>query len=381
MNKRILIFSTAYLPLVGGAEIAVKEITDRLSEYEFVMLTAKIKPELAVVERVGQVEVHRIGKGNHWDKFRLIWSGWKEARELSPPAGGFDAVWSIMASYSGFAALRYKKRNPSIPFLLNLQEGDSKAHVYKHVWWCWPYFKQIFQKSNHIHVLSTYLANWAKEMGATCPIEVVPNGVDVERFKIKDSRLKIDSRNEIKDQLKIPEQAKLVITVSRLVKKNGVDSLVRAMMFLPGYTHLLIAGIGELETILKQVTVELGLSERVHFLGNISQERLPEYLWASDVFCRPSLSEGLGISFLEAMAAGVPMVATRVGGIPDFLKDGETGLFCKVGDPKDIADKIYCILNDPTLAERLRVNGRELVAEHYNWDSIARRMDAIFLHL
>ena len=70
MKPRILIFSTAYFPLVGGAEVAVKEITDRLSELEFVMLTAKLKPELPNIEKIGNVEVHRIGKGNHLDKFR-----------------------------------------------------------------------------------------------------------------------------------------------------------------------------------------------------------------------------------------------------------------------------------------------------------------------
>jgi hypothetical protein len=68
-KKRILIFSTAYLPFVGGAEIAVKEITDRLPQYEFVMVTAKIKKGLPDVENVGNIEVHRIGIGSSWDRF------------------------------------------------------------------------------------------------------------------------------------------------------------------------------------------------------------------------------------------------------------------------------------------------------------------------
>src|SRR3989344_7426316 len=359
--KRILIFSTAYLPLVGGAEIAVKEITDRLPDFRFVMITAKLKSNLSNYEKIGNVEVCRIGTGSHWDKFRLIWEGHKKAKEL----GGFDGVWSIMASYAGFAALRYKKRNPHVPFLLTLQEGDSKWDIYKHVWWCWPYFKQIFKKADRIQAISNYLAKWAKDLGAKCPIEVVPNGVDLERFKIKDPRLK--SKN-----------IRFVITASRLVKKNGVEDLVRAMKFLPENIHLLVAGEGELENSLKQLVGGLHLNERVRFLGKLDHEQLSGHFESSEIFCRPSLSEGLGNAFLEAMAMGVPIIGTNVGGIPDFLQDGITGLACKVRNPDDIAKKISRILADEGLRRLLGENGRKLVHERYDWDFIAQKFGATY---
>ena len=79
-KKRILIFSTAYFPLIGGAEIAVKEITDRLPEYEFVLITAKIDPMLSSHERLGNVDYYRVGKGNPLDKYRLIFL--RELREI-----------------------------------------------------------------------------------------------------------------------------------------------------------------------------------------------------------------------------------------------------------------------------------------------------------
>ena len=80
--KRVLIFSTAYLPFVGGAEVAVKEITDRLSsDFSFVLITARLKPDLPEYEKIGAVEVHRIGQGDAWDKYRLILSGYKKALE------------------------------------------------------------------------------------------------------------------------------------------------------------------------------------------------------------------------------------------------------------------------------------------------------------
>lgn len=380
MKKRILIFSTAYLPLIGGAEVAVKEITDRILDVEFVMLTARLDHNLPEREQIGNVEVHRVGRGDNWDKFRLIWSGWRKAQKL----GKFDTVWSIMASYAGFAALRYKKRNLSVPFLLTLQEGDSRWQIYKHVWWCWRYFKQIFTKADKIQAISNYLAKWAKDLGAICPIEVVPNGVNVRKFHnaptsvISTEATGLAAESEVeKSRIRLQSNGRTIISVSRLVKKNGVGDLIQAMKFLSSDVQLVIAGIGELEAELKQCAVSLNLSDRVHFLGNVNHSELSKYLWASDVFCRPSLSEGLGNAFLEAMAAGVPIVGTNIGGIPDFLKDGETGLFCKVNDPKDIAHQIKRILDDPALAEKLRVNGKKLVEEKYNWEVISEKMKNI----
>jgi glycosyltransferase involved in cell wall biosynthesis len=371
MKKRILIFSTAYLPLVGGAEVAVKEITDRFkNQYEFVMITAKIDKNLPAVETVGNVEVHRLGWGSHLDKFYLFFAGLNKAKKL----GKFDLVWAVMASYSGLAALRFKKRNKQVPYLLTLQEGDSKVHIYQHTWFIWPYFKQVFKKANKIQAISTYLRDWAKDMGATCPVEVVPNGVDLDVFLHQDHNF---DGFKIKQRLGLKASDKVIISASRLVPKNGLEDLIKAMSQLPNNTHLLLAGEGPLKKPLTLLVQNLELKERVHFLGSVEHKDLAKYFWASDIFCRPSLSEGLGVAFLEAMAASLPVVATKVGGIPDFLQDGETGLFCKVKDPKDIAKQINRVLEDDSLAMRLSKNGRELVKERYSWDQVSVEMNKL----
>ena len=106
------------------------------------------------------------------------------------------------------------------------------------------------------------------------------------------------------------------------------------------------------------------------FLGFIPYDKLPLYLKASDIFIRPSRSEGLGNSFIEAMSAGVPVIATPVGGIPDFLTDGETGLFCDPENPADIAEKIKLILDDDNLRKNIVKKARELVEEKYDWNKI-----------
>ena len=120
------------------------------------------------------------------------------------------------------------------------------------------------------------------------------------------------------------------------------------------------------------------MGKRAFLLGSIPPDDAPKYLAASDIFIRPSLSEGLGSAFLEAMAAGVPIIGTRVGGIPDFLVDGETGLFCEAQNPQSIAEKIKLLLADETLRQKLITNGKKLVAEKYNWNIIVKQMEEIF---
>lgn len=414
-KKRILIFSTAYLPHIGGAEVAVKEITDRIPEYEFVMITARLDKKNPIEEKIGNITVHRIGMGNGFDKFRLFFSGVKKAKTL----GSFDIVWSIMASYAGFAGLRYKKKNSHVPFLLTLQEGDSKWHIYKHVWWCWPYFKQIFRRADRIQAISSYLEKWARRLGATCPIEIVPNGVEI---KIQDSELNpadiakaketggkeiysirlsekcVEQIEAINSKDNLNEGDVLILSISRLVKKNGLRYLISAMKFLPSNYKLRIVGEGNLLNKLSRLVHHLNLSDRVFFHGHVEYNQVWKnyyrsdlsYLhypsiwklhqWGMKVFVRHSLSEGLGNVFLEAMHLQTPVIATNVGGIPDFLRDGETGWFAKVKDPEDLAKKILYVTNEKNKKEIWRVieNARQMIAEKYSWDVVVNQMKIIF---
>ncbi len=144
---------------------------------------------------------------------------------------------------------------------------------------------------------------------------------------------------------------------------------------------LLILGSGPEEQNLKNLASELGVADKVDFLGHVEPDEVPSYLLQSTIFARASRSEGLGNSFLEAMAAGLPVIGTNVGGIPDFLRDGETGLFVKVDDPKDLAEKLDRLSRDRNLREKLIANGKRLVSEKYTWDIIAAKMRNIFKKL
>ena len=172
-----------------------------------------------------------------------------------------------------------------------------------------------------------------------------------------------------------------LITTSRLVVKNAVSDIIDALQFLPSNIKLLILGQGYEEAMLKKKTIDLKLEERVQFLGFVPHVEMPQYLHVSDIFIRPSLSEGMGNSFVEAMAAGLPIIATQEGGIADFLFDPErnpnkapTGRAVNPRDPKGIARAVELYLNDKQKTEEIINNGRSLVFEKYEWNKIAHDM-------
>lgn len=380
-KKKILIFSLVYYPrFIGGAEIAVKEITDRLGgDFEFDMITLrKTAPKF---ERIGNVNVYRVGFG--WQagdnailsKFKIYkyffpFFAFLKAVSLSRK-NKYDLTWSIMANYAGFGALFFKLWKPDIPMVLTLQEGDPISYIKRRVGIMYPIFKMIFTRANRIQTISHYLADFARDMGSTCPVTVVPNGVDVKNFQFSITNF---SKEDFRKKFGYSNDDTVLITTSRLVTKNAISDVIDAMEFLPENVKFLIIGTGELGARLK-LKVESGkLQERVKFLGFVDHKDLPPYLWASDIFIRPSLSEGMGNSFIEAMAAGLPIIATPVGGIVDFLKDGETGLVCEVSNPKSIAQKVEKLIKDRESRDYIVKNSLKLVNEKYDWSLVAERM-------
>jgi glycosyltransferase involved in cell wall biosynthesis len=385
-KKKVLIFAVAYHPFVGGAEIAVQEITKRLySAFDFHLITLRIDKRLPKEEKIGDISVYRIGWGRGEAKFKAatslaltcskylfpFWASLKASRLHKKE--NFSFTWSIMASYSGFAALFFKLMHPKVPFVLTLQEGDPIDHIKERVGIFMPLYKKIFSKADIVQTISNFLAGFAKKMGYGRKLVVIPNGVSLEHFS---KSFSIEELDPIKKELGKQEGDVFLITVSRLVKKNAIGQIIKALTYLPENFKLFIAGEGKEEEELKKLVQKLNLEKRVVFGGTVDHQRLPLYLQACDVFVRPSRSEGLGSSFIEAMAAGIPVVATAVGGIPDFLEDGKTGLFCKMDNPEDVAKQIKRLIDDKKLRETIIENAKEKALRDYDWNFISNRMNS-----
>ncbi|HEY4500231.1 MAG TPA: glycosyltransferase [Candidatus Paceibacterota bacterium] len=385
MAKRILIFSFVYYPrFIGGAEIAIKEITDRISpnDIEFDLIALRLDESLPKFEKVGNVNIYRIGFAGrqrdsadslpwylHFNKYLYPFLACMKASRLHARRG-YDATWGMMANYSGFGALFFKLFHRDVPFILTLQEGDPIDYIKKRVGVFSPIFKSIFTHADRMQTISNYLADFGREMRAKCPIEVIPNGVDPGLFT---REYPTEELEKIRKDLEIPNDAPVLITTSRLVIKNAVSDVIKALEHLPE-AYFLVLGTGYQGAELKKLAININVSDRVKFLGFVSHGEMPKYLKASNIFVRPSLSEGFGNSFIEAMAARLPVIATPVGGIVDFLRDKETGLFCEVNSPEDIARKTEIYFHDKNLRNEIIDNAFNMVVGEYDWKLVAKKM-------
>ncbi len=199
------------------------------------------------------------------------------------------------------------------------------------------------------------------------PVTVVPYGVDLERFA---PRGKSSSEHVV------------IGTVSRLSSEKGVRYLIEAFGQLRelygGEVSLRIAGDGPERARLEAAVQRLGLESSVEFRGWLEHEDVPAFLNELDVFVMPSTWEGFGVAAAEASAAGLPVVATNVYGIPDVVSDGETGLLVPPKDPDALARAIGQLVADSRLRAKLGEAGRTYIARHYDWTENAQQMASLY---
>jgi glycosyltransferase involved in cell wall biosynthesis len=246
----------------------------------------------------------------------------------------------------------------------------------------WALFVRGFVAADYLQAISTFLLSWGERMGFKGKSFVIPNGVDGARFSHLYSDEEIVAK---KKELGKKDGELFLITTSRLVAKNAVDDVVRAMPKIPSEVIFLICGIGPDEEMLRSLVKELGIENRVRFMGQVSHAEMPLLLQASDIFIRPSRSEGMGNSFIEAMAARLPVVATQEGGISDFLFDEvrnplkpTTGWAVDANEPDQIADAVTRIIMHPEKVREVVATASAMVKNEYDWNSVAVRMRALF---
>jgi glycosyltransferase involved in cell wall biosynthesis len=204
-------------------------------------------------------------------------------------------------------------------------------------------------------------------------VHIVHNGIDVPR------PVPAAERERLRTALGIRPGAPLVTVVGSLYDVKGHRYLLEAapaVLAACPDTVFLIVGRGEREAALREQAQRLGLEAAVRFLG--FREDVPALLAISDLFVLPSLSEGLSIAVLEAMAAGKPVVTTRVGGNPELVLDGQTGLLVESADARGLAAAMTRILTDPREARRLGDNGRCRVADRFTMAAMIRAYQDLY---
>jgi glycosyltransferase involved in cell wall biosynthesis len=376
--KKILIFSTAYYPFVGGAEVAIKEITGRVPDVRFDLITAKLRPNLPNKEIIGNVNVYRLGFGIPFlDKLILPFWGAIKTIFLNRK-NDYDSFWCMMVTFAdGAAYIANIFSTKKVPIILTLQEGDSEEYL-KTKWLglidlSW---RLALQRSVRVTVISNYLGQRAKELGFIGEPKLIPNGVDIEHYS---EIFSSEELSELSNKLgRKDENIIMLVSTSRLNVKNGLDLVIKALSGLPENIHFFNFGVGEDKKYLTGLASSLGIASRVHLEDHPGHDVLPQYLKIADIFIRPSRSEGQGISFLEAMAAKIPVIATPVGGIVDFLVDGKTGYFCQPENPKSIAEAVKRVIADPNKNQIIE-SAYKMVVEKYDWNLIAKQMQEVLI--
>ncbi len=233
--------------------------------------------------------------------------------------------------------------------------------------------KVIISPSNAYIDASRFLKNYRGK------VVVVPNGINLNEFNIP------YTKEECREKLGLPVDKNILLFFGYLVPYKSPDVLLKAFpKVLREFPNsiLVFAGSGIMEESLKKLAKELGVEKDVRFAGFIKKEFRPFYYRASDVFCLPSTlrTESFGIVNLEAMACGVPIVASKIGGIPDIVKDGENGLLVLPGDSDILADAIIYLLKNESVREKMGEDGRNKVGD-YSWEKIAEETEKIYKRL
>jgi N-acetyl-alpha-D-glucosaminyl L-malate synthase BshA len=209
-------------------------------------------------------------------------------------------------------------------------------------------------------------------------IFVIPNGIDHEFFS---SYLRKQGHATLEP---VNNKEKVILYVGRLEPVKGVRYLVQAVRILinRGFRNmkLLIVGDGSEKRYLEELVKKLGLEDYIVFVGRVSHDKIPEYMASADLLVLPSLSEGFGIVIVEAMAMGLPVIASRVGGLPWIIKDGENGFLVEPRNPRDIAEKIILLLTNDDL--RVYMSRRNIEkAREYGWENIIKRLEKVYTYI
>jgi len=354
---KILMVSLDFPPTVGGIAAHVYELSRALAElgHRVCVISRQLPSQKDSFVKRESIDIYRV---------RLRWAAplyggqinrfiHKKLPEIQPdiihvhgmaPLEGYN-IKGIPLAYT----------NHTSGYLQRIQKGGIRRMAL---------LRRLFAKPE------LFLAPSRELLEVPFPITArktyIPNGVDSRKY-----RFDAQARSELRSSLKLGDDHILGILTRRLVAKNGVIHLARATRFLSGdRLRLLLIGDGA-ESDAVSATLQQNFAGRYTMLGAQSHDAIIPYYSAADFSILPSLMEATSISGLEAMATSLPLVGTRVGGIPDLIEDGKNGFLCEPANDEDLADKIKKLLGIDLKAFGAR--SRQMVEDNFAWPQIARR--------
>ncbi len=366
----IVLAPNSFLPLLGGLELAVSRLALELSRlgHRVSVITSAPPGRCSTDESLPGVPVFRL-------RMRL-----PRIVYLLFPFVGVAALIRFRRLLKNLAPdivnLHYIGENAALFYLVKMPETCKlvvSVHGYDleaypgRGWLARHLTRATLRRANRVLSNSRALLTRAIEIEPSVgrKSSVMANGVDLFDF---------DSAAPFS------HPRRYALCVANFPFKKGQDVLVHAFQTVRSRhpdVDLLFAGDGRERSRCERLAADLGLDKGVLFLGAVARDEIPKLLAGCEMLVLPSRREAFGMVLLEAMAAGKPVVATRVDGIPELVSDGENGLLVNPDDPQALADAICALLEDQGLARRLGRRGKEL-ARDYSWSKIAERYVAVY---
>ena len=226
----------------------------------------------------------------------------------------------------------------------------------------------LMEKSSKVIACSKDQKWRAQAMGVSSDISIIPHGVDINRFAPQ-----INEKEDIKKKLGIHDL--IALSVQRLHSRKGLNYLIDAIPIvlkeIPS-TQFIVVGKGPEKAKLENKIKDLGIEKNVKLVGFVPDSELPQYYASCRLFVLHSLYEAFGIVLLEAMASGKPIISTEVGGIPEVVINGKTGILIPPRNATKLATAIIKLLSDSTLAKEMGEYGRKLAKDKFDWEKIVK---------
>jgi glycosyltransferase involved in cell wall biosynthesis len=369
---------TEFYPLVGGMQTHTLQLSRHLQRQGVrILVVTRRYNSLLSFEYVEGIPVYRLFT---WDR---SWAGaslsfsWAAIRFLIK----HRAQYQIIHSHQVFSPATIGLLGQGLlgkKMVVNPHGGGHTGDVYR---LCERRFGRLRlallrDRADCFVAISQEIEEELEQIGVPqAKIRSIPNGVDTDYFTSSDEKQK----RYLKNSLNLPE-GQIVSFVGRLVPAKNVNALLDAWdQILDTGATLLILGDGPQRARLEALCRDRRLTDSVLFVGNV--ENVVQYLQCSDVYVLPSLTEGLPIALLEAMACSLPVVASAVGGVPQVVEDGVNGFLVPPGNVRDFQDKLKGLLRDGELRHQMGNQARRTVVSRYSLAKICERYLALYKEL
>ena len=363
MKKNLLILNYEFPPLGGGAGNATYYFLKELAKYpdvEVDLVTSSVG-KFRIEKFAGNVDIHYLDikkKGNlhvqsNIDLLNYSRKAYFYSKQLMK-VKKYHVCHAFFGIPCGYIAMKLK-----IPYIVSLRGSDVPFYN-KRYWFLDRFFfqrlsKTIWENAKEVVANSGGLRDLALESYSGREIRVIPNGVDVGEFALKKKSMK-----------KKGEKIKIV-SVGRLIPRKGYEYLIKALKGKENF-ELTLIGDGDLLTELKNLAKKMNV--KVYFSGRVKHEDIADVLQEKDIFVLPSLNEGMSNAILEAMACGLPIVATDTGGSKELVK--KNGFLVEKRSVNELKEVLEKFEKEPNLILEMGYISRE-IAEQMNWGNIVKK--------